>query len=246
MKLETWVNWVTEYFGFHVSKLGYKGVSPTYDIGCFLKEVPRPLIFDVGANIGQTVEKFKLKFPSATIHSFEPGPTTYETLQKKVGRRKQVFTWNLALGSKSGRQVLLENQNSDMSSLLELGERGWGAVNRKTEIEIKTLDQFCAEQNIGHIDLLKSDTQGFDLEVFKGADTMLRTGKISLIYCEITFSEIYKNMPSPSEIVRFLAERNFRPACFYYMYHTHRTFWTDGLFVHDSLKSNHKGLKEKF
>ena len=31
-----------------------------------------PIIFDVGANKGQSIERFKKIFPNAEIHSFEP------------------------------------------------------------------------------------------------------------------------------------------------------------------------------
>jgi len=32
----------------------------------------RPIIFDVGANIGQSIISFKKNFPNSIIHSFEP------------------------------------------------------------------------------------------------------------------------------------------------------------------------------
>jgi hypothetical protein len=54
-------------------------------------------------------------------------------------------------------------------------------------IEIRTLDSFCAEQSINRIDLLKTDTEGFDLDVLKGAKTMLRTHQIQFVVAEVTF-----------------------------------------------------------
>jgi hypothetical protein len=47
---------------------------------------------------------------------------------------------------------------------------------------------FCAERGIKKIDVLKIDTEGFDLEVLKGASTMLKLGAISFVYFE--FNEI--------------------------------------------------------
>jgi FkbM family methyltransferase len=54
-------------------------------------------------------------------------------------------------------------------------------------ITIRTLDSFWAEQNINNIDLLKTDTEGFDLEVLKGAEAMLRAQQIQFILAEVTF-----------------------------------------------------------
>jgi hypothetical protein len=53
-------------------------------------------------------------------------------------------------------------------------------------VTITTLGSFCAEQNISHIDFLKTDTEGFDLEVLKGAEAMLRSHRIQFILSEAT------------------------------------------------------------
>jgi FkbM family methyltransferase len=39
-------------------------------------------------------------------------------------------------------------------------------------VECTTVDLFCVERNIKKIDVLKIDTEGFDLEVLKGAAAM--------------------------------------------------------------------------
>ena len=63
--------------------------------------------------------------------------------------------------------TFLENSNPDMSSFLPLSEFGWGKVTKETPVEVKTIDQaFILDQNIEQVDILKSDTQGFDFEVF--------------------------------------------------------------------------------
>jgi len=54
-------------------------------------------------------------------------------------------------------------------------------------VMIKTLDSFCAEQDVIHIDLLKTDTEGFDLELLKGAEGLLRSKQIRFILTEATF-----------------------------------------------------------
>jgi hypothetical protein len=98
-----------------------------------------------------------------------------------------------------------------------------------------TLDQFCRERSISRIDILKSDTQGYDLEVLIGAEEMFRNNAIGIVYCEIIFSDMYKNMPSFGKLYDFLISRDFRLVSFYdIIYEKRLASWTDGLFVHRS------------
>ena len=49
---------------------GRLGVNPFADMQYFLKGQKSPVIFDVGANIGQSVDAFRNSFPESIIHSF--------------------------------------------------------------------------------------------------------------------------------------------------------------------------------
>lgn len=128
--------------------------------------------------------------------------------------------------------TLLENSSSDMSSFLPLSEFGWGKPTKETLVEVKTIDQFCHDEKIERIDILKSDTQGFDLEVFKGAERTIRANKIRLIYFEIIFSDMYKGLPSFTQIYDFMTSRDFRLVSFYEFYYQKQLLsWADALFV---------------
>jgi FkbM family methyltransferase len=210
------------------------GKFPLRDMARFLHN-DHPLIFDVGANEGQTLQSFHFEFPRGTIHSFEPSPTTFAKLKEQASEFENVHLWNCALGSSPGPGRFLENSSSVMSSFLPLGKLGWGTITKETLVEVKTIDQFCREQAIERIDILKSDTQGFDLEVFKGAEQTIRTNRIGLIFCEIIFSDMYENLPSVSDVYDFLTARDFLLVSFY-QFHFQRQLasWTDALFVHQS------------
>ncbi len=233
MKFSDYLDALARCFGCRIVRLNQKGHSPMYDLRTILGPAAQPVIFDVGGNVGQSVAELKREFPDAIVHSFEPSPVSYEKLKKNVGGEKGVFAWNLALGSRAGRRVLHENELPTMSSLLDLGDKGWGAVKKETEVGITTLDQFCAEQKIDRIDILKSDTQGFDLEVFKGAETMMRANRIGLVYCEIIFSELYRDLPDFREVMAHLASRGYRLVTFYRVENMGDGFWSDALFIND-------------
>lgn len=226
-------------FGFDVIRYmpNRPGRFPLEDISRFIL-TDEPIIFDVGANIGQTVHKFFGQFPNSIIHSFEPSPTTFATLQQNVGKMHQVYLWNIACGSKIEQRLLQENVNSDMSSFLQLDKFGWGKIKKETIVPITTIDQFCEEQKIDRIDLLKIDTQGFDFEVIKGAKKLIDKNKIGLLFFEIIFSEQYEDLPRVTEIFDYLLTSDFKLVTLYpFSYQKGLASWTDGLFIHKSYLS---------
>ena len=226
-----------------IHKLGYQitrydpsalGNNPLNDMAKFLHN-DCPIVFDVGANIGQSIDKFSSQFPRCIIHSFEPSPTTFKKLKEQASKLKNIHLWNCGIGSVPGDMTLFENSHSTLSSFLPLSEFGSGRVIKDTLIELKTIDQFCDDNNIEQIDILKSDTQGFELEVFKGAEHTIRENKIGLIYFEIIFCDMYKDLPSFAQIYDFLTSREFLLVSFYkFHYKKQLASWTDALFVHKS------------
>lgn len=206
------------------------GINVLSDVRRLLRANP-PIVFDVGANIGQTVQTYKGLLPESEIHSFEPSPSTFETLAHKVGYHEKVHLNNLAVGSSSGKKKLLENDHHDMSSFLELGTAGWGEIVKATEVATVTLDEYCEQKKVPYITLLKSDTQGYELEVLRGCNRLMANNQIEMVLIEMNFSELYKEQPSFDELYRFLIDRGFRLVSFYgFRYQNDLAGWTNGLF----------------
>ena len=69
-----------------------------------------------------------------------------------------------------------------MIELLKLG----GGVQTTSQCEVlcDTLDHFCFDQHVHHIDILKMDVQGAGYRVLDGARQMLTQQRVSLIYME--------------------------------------------------------------
>ena len=220
--------------GFDVRPYG-RGCDPFYDLKFFLNSIPRPTVFDVGANIGQSVDHFRETFSDPIIHSFEPSPTTFEKLSTHCHGMPGVKTWNYGVGSRKATLPFTENICSDMSSFLEPGQSCWGKVEKVTNVEVVTLDSFVKEQGIEYVHVLKSDTQGYDFEVFKGAEELMNEDRIGLIYFEFIFSDMYKNLPPFHEIFRFLTEHRFSLVSFYKAHFQQDLVgWTDALFINAS------------
>ncbi len=221
--------WGFDIMRFHEGQIG---IDPFIDMQRFLKGYKNPVIFDVGANIGQSVNKFKDKFPTSVIHSFEPSPSTYEQLKAHCKHISNVKTWNYGVGSTDTTMEFKENEHSDMSSFLSPSEFSWGKIVRSTNVQVTTLDLFAQDHDIDYIHVLKSDTQGFDFEVFKGARHLMDENRIALIYFEFIFSDMYKNLPSFHDVFRYLSEHNFSLVTFYTPhFQKELVSWTDALFI---------------
>jgi len=59
-----------------------------------------PIIFDVGGNKGQSIEKYLKIFDKPIIHSFEPIKTEFDFMCSKFRNNKNIFLNNFALGDK--------------------------------------------------------------------------------------------------------------------------------------------------
>ena len=143
------------------------GRDPFRDMRALTKAGASPVVFDVGANIGQSVEMFRGYFARPTIHCFEPGPEAFEELRRRWAGVPDLHLNNVALGARLESKLFMINTSNNMSSLLELSTDGWGTIKEKRPVEVWTLDDYCDRKGVDRIDILKSDTQGYDLEVLR-------------------------------------------------------------------------------
>ena len=147
------------------------------------------MVFDVGANIGLW-SKLALEINhSIILHSFEPSHPTYITLLNNLKSRENVICNNFGLSSSRQRaELLVFEKESGMNSLYprEGLEDGWGIHPQsiKEDIELRTLDDYCAEKEIRQIDFLKVDIEGNELELFRGAKNLLSNNQIRLVQFE--------------------------------------------------------------
>jgi FkbM family methyltransferase len=144
--------------------------------------------FDVGASQGMWSAAVLERNPSATVFAFEPMPTAFERLAAHLGDR--VHLNPCALGDTAGHAEMFappgdDQRNGELASLhVRDLSRFDLAVETIGRVEVQRLDDFCAENEIARIDLLKIDTEGHELAVLTGAERMLAAGAIGAIQFE--------------------------------------------------------------
>ncbi len=157
-------------------------------ISAYLKNKSKKLVlFDVGANIGNyssvLAESFKER---ATIYAFEPFSVPFIKLNELSVSHSQIKPYQLGFSDK--------NEDLTIYSSDEFSEIG-GVYNRdfifhniphdKEEINrFVTVESFCKENTINHIDFLKIDVEGHELSVLKGASELLNNNQIDFIQFE--------------------------------------------------------------
>ena len=84
--------------------------------------------------------------------------------------------------------------------------RGYSALVDREMVEVSTVDEFMAKLDLPALDLLKVDTQGFDLAVLKGAGGALASGRVRTVLVELNFVRMYQGQASAQEITEYLAQ----------------------------------------
>lgn len=179
---------VTGYWIHKVSTLPV-GTNLFVDIHKRIGYGPLNTIFDVGANTGQTWEYFRKEEKRAKIYCFEPIGDTFEVLIKNTVKDNKCICERIALGDNSGEKKIriFGNESSELNSLKE--DVMNSDKDAQTEIILEeTLDNYCKKNDISSIDLLKIDTEGYEINVLKGGLRMLKEKKVSFIYAEVGFN----------------------------------------------------------
>lgn len=159
------------------------------------------LIIDVGANEGQFGSFIRSIGFKGAIYSFEPVAAPFSILKAVSDSDKNWHVHNYALGAIPGEAFINVTKHTSFSSILSPSEYALGRwenshVDHQEKIVIKTLDDCCADGLISGSNsvFLKMDTQGFDLEVFKGSQLTLP--RVKGILSELSLIAVYDGMPN--------------------------------------------------
>jgi FkbM family methyltransferase len=159
------------------------GIRWEEDLGAFATPATA---LDIGANVGQTAILLKARFPAITVWSFEPVPSTFEKLTSRVKDLSGVTPVQSAMGANAGSARITDTPIHAKNTLL-VDHKPDGT--RTVKVAVDTVDDFMKRSGLDHLDLLKIDTEGYEMEVLAGARTALTEGRISFVFAECTFYE---------------------------------------------------------
>ncbi len=147
---------------------------------------PTAVVFDVGANNGSYAAAVREAFrDDVRLICFEPSPAAFAALQLNLGTTPGVLLKNLGLSDREGTAKLYSNAPGSVVSSIH---PGWTTItpimNEYEECRLTTLDRYCEENAVDHIDFLKIDSEGNEYHVLLGAQHMVTADAVDYIQFE--------------------------------------------------------------
>lgn len=158
------------------------------------------VIFDVGGHIGYfTLLMAKYAVNKATIHTFEPNPGVLAILKRNVEINRLPVTLNqLAIANSDGHATF------SLPHRLRLGTGRMGNLlysDKQITVETDSLDHYCEQHNIAHVDLIKMDIEGGEARALPGMRDGLRAERYGVL-----IAEFHQTILSPLEAKAVLNE----------------------------------------
>lgn len=141
------------------------------------------LIFDIGAHAGHVSLELNKSFPMAAIWAFEPVSSSFSDFENNTKGINNIKGYQLAAGEVPGVMEIPLYSEGTINTLknAEYDSPPIGVEN----ITVARLDEFALQQQLTHVDILKIDVEGYELEALKGAGSFI--ANIKYIIAEIGF-----------------------------------------------------------
>ena len=148
------------------------------------------LVFDIGANIGKTVEQFTLV--SDKVVCFEPNPKLVYELRRKF-ENFSVIVDERGVSNKNGVQIFRISNADTISTLSEdwiNNSRFTGSYNWDTHVQVETVTLDSIVEEYGEPDYIKIDVEGHEFEVLTSFTKLLPRTLLSFEWAEEQKSKI--------------------------------------------------------
>jgi FkbM family methyltransferase len=177
-----------------------------------------PVILEAGAFYGAETTRMAQLWPRSKVYAFEPNPQAYDELRKNIAEQSlnNISTFKVALSNYNGVAPLyvcrgmhgVDNAFGYASSLLPATkEMEIYCKGPRIEVPCVILDDWCWQNQVDHIDLLRLELEGKELPVLKSSPNILKTVKV--IYVKTTIHPYRKGMTQYPELKSFLEQSNF-------------------------------------
>ena len=157
------------------------------------------VIYDVGAAQGNWARLAASTWPSAHIVGFEPNLSNQLLLEAARSTLPKFQYFSCLLGA--CHKTIQYDERGNQTSLYDLTP----SSSAKSTAEMLVLDEKKKKKRIPPPDFIKLDVQGYELEVLKGATTLI--DKCEAILIEVNFYRVHPKMPTVEEVIEFMRQR---------------------------------------
>jgi FkbM family methyltransferase len=183
-------------------------------------------VIHIGAHFGEENGVYnQLKIKNRTY--FEPNSRNFGVLKQNLGDKYNLI--NKALGNENKKMTMfVESANSGQSNsllkpVLHLYQYPHIQFTETEEVDMVRIDDMGLD--FSDYNFINIDVQGYELEVFKGAEKTLNN--IDYIMSEINRDEVYENCARIEDLINFLSPYGFKLVETDWAGNS----WGDGLFI---------------
>ena len=181
----------------------------------------KTVIIDVGAHRGESLKTFDKNANKSYVYiGMEPNPDAYADFSRVAEEIKtdksEIHCLASAVGNKDGKVTFLKTKESAVGGILSpvkgLEERvptGDHAINLEFEVDLVTVSTIVKKYNLSAVDVLKIDTEGYDLEVLKGAIEVIEAKIPRIIITEVFFVPYRENQAYFWDIAKFMENNGY-------------------------------------
>lgn len=166
---------------------------------------PADVVFDIGVNIGWTALNLSRICHEGQVYGFEPDTTNFHSCSKNIGLNPHVanlFLSKVALGDKDAMVKMVVSEPTNLG-----GNRvGDSSINTgDADVTMTTLDSFFSNHSLSRLDVVKIDTEGYELKVLQGGRFTLSKFH-PVLFVEVSDGNLRRNGDSARSLIEFLHE----------------------------------------
>jgi len=169
-------------------------------------------VLDIGANVGIYSELFaRVVGPTGRVIAFEPVPTTFAQLQKRLAGFPQITLHQLAVSNQPGDVVLnLPGEDSGQASLKPHHQASWSEPKNVQQHHARaiTLDRWAEEAGWLKIDFIKLDIEGAELLALRGSSQLVHRNQ-PMLFIEVWQDWLVDFGFKPQDLADWLLAHNY-------------------------------------
>ncbi len=167
----------------HLMLEGYWEMEITNIIRRYVKE--DTVFFDIGAHVGYFALVAGTQIRSGKIHAFEANPELTPLIQKSMsvnGLDAIMKVNNVAIADKKG--VLKLSRYADLWGSSTLHDVKDTRIDKTYAVSTITLDDYCKENDISHVDVIKMDIEGYEDKAYEGMQELIKNSPSLIMFME--------------------------------------------------------------
>lgn len=179
----------TQGIGWAAPPDGLEGSGEARFLQNYLSPIQSPILFDVGANVGDYAAAALKANPRTVVHCFEPSAAHFARLKDTLAGTAQLN--KVGLSDKAEQLPLYKDR--EVTPLASLNKRDLShfgvSLSIAESVSLVSGDEYVAQHGIARIDLLKIDVEGWEMSVLKGFKESFGARRIAC--CQFEFGHAH-------------------------------------------------------